>query len=368
MKNDTRQIIKYARYLLFPLSWFYGGFMTIRRWLYNSGVLPAQTLPVPSIGIGNLRVGGTGKTPHTEYVLKLLASHYYNTALISRGYGRKNKQIQVANALPPSKQTSENLGDEPYQLYQKFPNTIVVVAKNRLLGFRAMQAYNTRTEVVVFDDVYQHLSVTPGMQILLTEYGDPYFHDYPFPAGNLREFSSAAKNAHCIIVTKCPTTLSLQKATLLRDKLHLRHGQACFFTTYRYLPPNPCNDAARQTLLLPDTPVLLLTAIARPTPLYQHLRSVFHDIEHLKFQDHHHLTPKDMTRVSSLLTAGYRQKVLITTEKDFARGFSFDKEHEKIPLFTVGIEVAFLFHEEELFNQKMIEYVRENTKNSPFSG
>lgn len=351
-----------VRLLLYPFSLFFGGIVFLRRWLYKKRILKSETFSIPVICVGNLKVGGTGKTPHVEYLLNLLLPKT-KTALLSRGYGRKTKGFILADRHNPQNITSTTIGDEPLQIFRKFPQATVAVSEKRAEGIQQLQTLLPDLETILLDDAYQHLAVKPSLSILLTEYSAPYFKDYPLPAGNLREFPLAAKDADIIIITKTPECITQKQRTDFEKKLHLKPTQNSFFTTYHYMNPIPISDSAQQHSLSDTDRVILFTGIANPTPLYEKLKEDYSNISHVKFSDHHQFTIKDIKKIEAEIEKYPTEKtVLMTTQKDYARleEEDFLVLKNNYPIFVVPIEVKFLFEEYHKFNSIIENHVREN--------
>ena len=298
--------------LLWPLACLYDLVMSLRNGAFDRGWLPVRTFPCKTIAIGNLAVGGTGKTPHAEYLLSML-SPQRPTALLSRGYGRKSRGFVLAS--PHS--TAAELGDEPLQMWRKFPNVSVAVDENRCEGIDRLLSLPVPPEVVVLDDAFQHRYVKAGLYILLTDYSRLYADDFVLPAGRLRESRRGAKRAQVVVVTKCPVNLDARQRQTVARKLNLNPRQQLFFTTFRYGAPYAlCPNEAAETA---GKEMLVVTGIARPQPLYEHLKKQGYRITPLRFPDHHAFTPDDvalMNRTFSKLPEG---SSAITTEKDAAR-------------------------------------------------
>jgi len=338
------------RFLLFPLTLLYNGVTFLRRFLYKKRIISSVSFSIPTIVVGNLRVGGTGKTPHIEYLVRLFSTH--NIAVLSRGYRRKSKGVLSARQLSEDKQTVNNLGDEPLQYATKFPNIEVVVAEKRKEGLQYIQDNHPEINLVLLDDAYQHLSVNYTCKILLTEYERLYIDDYPFPTGNLREGRSAASAADIIIVTKCPLTLSEKERDKITQKIKLKFHQKLFFTAVVYDSPLPINKQADSFTFDEDTAILLLTGIANPQPLIQYLSGKFKNVSPFIFPDHHVFTEKDLKIIEKKYKENLKNQVAIfTTEKDLMR---LREKQESIlsslPIFAIPVEVVFLFDEGEQFN------------------
>ena len=352
--------MKNFRFLLFPFSLFWGVIAALRRKLHRK----AKTFNIPTICVGNLCTGGSGKTPHVAYIADFLSQNH-QVAILSRGYGRKTKgYIHAGEIQNPS---SETIGDEPMLYVSKFPNVEVAVCEKRKIGIEKLSQKNPKLELIVLDDAYQHLAVNYSLRILLTEYDRPFFKDYPLPTGNLREFRSASKYADIIIVTKCPDFLSEDEKKLYKQKLKLCPHQELFFTKIKYEvgdmrygvrgdeKKSPSNfegvdgNAGRGSLYGKSN-ILLITGIANPKPLVQYLETLFGTIHKLHFPDHHAFTKKDIGKIIRLKKQlGGECCTIITTEKDSKRLKDFNNMPE---YYTIPIEVSFL-EKEELFQEKI---------------
>lgn len=353
-----------VRYLLLPFSFIFGLVTYIRRALYKKNILASGTAPVPAISIGNLKVGGTGKTPHTEYLISLL-SEKYNIAVLSRGYGRKTKGYILANTLPGEQLTAVHLGDEPMQIFRKFPQIKLAVAEERMTGVKNLLAEYPDLNAIILDDAFQHLKFRASLKIVLTEYRNPYTDDFPLPAGNLREFRHAADEADIIIVTKTKPDLTEKEKQLFLEKLKPKTSQECFFSCIEYSGIKPENELASEHVINPDDHVMLLTGIANPAPLKEYLSGKISCIKHIKFPDHHTFTISDEEKIRKY-TAGQDRTVMITTEKDYIRLISSPAKKivSSYPVYTVPIKIKFLFGEEEKFNSIIENHVTKNPENS----
>lgn len=359
---------KTYRWLL-PLSWLYGLGVAFRNWLFNKNILKQQTFDLPVINVGNLTVGGTGKTPHVEYLIRLL-SPVTQVAVLSRGYKRKTKGYRLASSLS----TSGEIGDEPLQMKHKFPNVYVAVDENRPDGIRRLTTDNATadTGAVILDDAFQHRHVKPGLNILLTDYNRPFFSDCLLPAGRLREPADGKRRANIVIVTKCPKTLKPMDFRVLAKQLSLYPYQSLYFTTLSYGTPYPLfsgdegeNTSAKEQLSLSRQHVLLLTGIAAPQEMAADVSRKCKHLETLFFADHHAFTDADIQQINKAFDTLPLPRVIITTEKDASRlrlsdGLSDDARRH---LYVQPVKVAFLNGQEETFNSKILDYVRENTTN-----
>lgn len=346
--------------LLYPLSLIYGSVAAIRRWLYRKGVLSAYQPPIPTIGVGNLSVGGTGKSPHVEYLIRLLSEHY-KIATLSRGYKRKTKGFVLANDIDPQQLSAEIIGDEPLQFYTKFPHIKVAVDEKREEGIQQLIQRFPDLQCIILDDCYQHLQVKPQLSILITEYATPYALDYPLPAGRLREFRSAAKDANFVIVSKCPETLTEQQRADMTKLLKLQDYQQLFFTTMHYGELAALNECGKQHPVTTQTEVVVLTAIAHPEPMVKYLYEKFKVIHHYRFADHHYFSEKEIEEVEKTYFSEKNQnRILVTSEKDSMRLIYSELSNniENIPLYVQPIKPSFLFQEEKQFILILEDYLR----------
>lgn len=330
------------RLLLFPFSIVYGAIVFVRNWMFDKGLLKSTSYDFPIICVGNLSVGGTGKSPMIEYLIRLTKDNY-KVATLSRGYKRKTEGFIVANKST----TASDIGDEPLQFYSKFGDEIIVsVEAQRTVGIAALRNLPNSPEIVLLDDAFQHRKVTAGFNILLTPYNDLYANDFMLPAGNLREPRSGAKRADVIIVTKCPQEVSDEMQTRIVKKLRPRNGQLVFFTTIAYAE-NIQNETESLALSsLKKEEFILVTGIANPKPLLQYLNYQGLSYVHMKYPDHHHFSESEINTIQQ--KAG--NKRILTTEKDFMRlQGSLDK------LYYLPIKVQFLANE-EAFQAKVLGF------------
>ncbi len=348
---------KLIRILLFPFSLLYGLVMALRNVLFNVGLLKSEQFDVPLLSIGNITVGGTGKTPHTEYVISLLKDDY-KMAVLSRGYGRKTKGF--VEVTEPS--TPEQCGDEPCQMKRKFPQQLVVVDEDRRNGIKTLlDCY--KPEVILMDDAYQHRWVKAGFSVLLVDYTRPLFQDFVMPTGNLREFPLGKKRADLIVVTKCPEGISDADKALFRRKLRLAIGQELYFSAFNYGELVPVFFEERdKDLDLIGAEVLLLSGIANPKPLENYLKNEGAKITGVSFVDHHQFSEKDIAKVMEAYELlSEERRCIITTEKDAVRlkaGLNIPAEMKE-RLYYVPIKVQILEREED-FNQQIKDYVAKN--------
>ena len=299
--------MRLLRKLLFPFSLLYAGVMYIRNKFYDLGIFPSRSYDFPVICVGNLSVGGTGKTPMIEYLTSLLKDEF-QIATLSRGYRRETRGF----FLLKGNETARLVGDEPLQFKLKFPEVRVAVDENRLEGISKLRKLNPVPEVFLLDDAFQHRKIKAGLNILLTPYGDLYSEDLVLPAGNLREGRAGANRAHLVVVTKSPEKLEPEERAQIREKLRLGGEQHLFFSRIAY-GMKIFNEADSMDLEeLRDRKFTLLTGIANPTPLAAYLRSLGLRFEHRKFPDHHNFTEAELQKISKF-------SFVLTTEKDFMR-------------------------------------------------
>ena len=340
--------------LLLPIAWIYHIILSIRHKLYDWHLLKSKRFEMPVIGVGNLALGGTGKTPHVEYLIDLLTASY-RVCVVSRGYGRKTKGFQLANASC----SAETVGDEPMQYVGKFNEVMVAVDENRNRAIELMETMDRPPEVYLLDDAFQHRATQAGLNILLTAYDLLYTEDYLIPAGTLRDVRSAAKRADLIVVSKAPCDLSDEQRKLAINKLHPIRRQKVFFSSLQYEPLEAVSDAADTLDAEEADTVLLFSGIARPQPLADQLRQQYH-VEVMAFPDHHFYSKTDVEGIlKRYQDMEGRKKIVVTTEKDYARikNSPYFCQFESVPLYVAPINIH--FHQQEEFNKEIIDYVRE---------
>lgn len=336
------------RKILFPFAILYGFITSIRNFLFDNGILKSYSFDVPIIAVGNLSVGGTGKTPQIEYLIRLLSSKY-KVVTLSRGYKRKSEGFMLAN----STSTAEILGDEPFQFYEKFKNIQVAVDADRKNGIQQLLSQTNKPDVILLDDAFQHRKVKAGFYILLTSYGDVYSDDFLLPTGNLRESRSGAKRANVVVVTKCPKNLSQNEINEIKSKLKLESNQEIFFSFVKYDDVVYSSTKSIKLDEIKNVDKLLLAGIAKPEPFFGHLQQQ-HDVC-LRYPDHHHFLEKDISEIINKA----QNKLIITTEKDFVR-LKGSLPNEQ--LFYLPIRSSFLFKSED-FDKIITNYVGKSTRN-----
>ncbi len=340
------------RKILFPFAIIYGLITAIRNWFYDKGILKSYSFSIPIIAVGNLSVGGTGKTPQIEYLIRLLLPNH-KIAVLSRGYKRKSSGFLLAEYSS----TAESLGDEPFQLHQKFPTIQVAVDANRKNGIEQLLALENKPDVILLDDAFQHRKVKAGFYILLTAYNDLYADDFILPTGNLRESRRGARRANVVVVTKCPPALSEAEQHQIRKKLNLLAHQELYFSSIQYDEILYSESENRTVASLKNTDKLLVAGIAKPTPFFNHLQDG--NDEELEFPDHHDFTESDIQTIQKKS----KNKPIITTEKDFVR---LKGKVNPAQLFYLPIQSMLLFNGEN-FNKQINSYVEQSTGNRSVS-
>lgn len=349
--------------LLFPISVLYGTVTFVRNKMFDCGILPSEKFDVPVICVGNLSIGGTGKTPHTEYLAQLLSARY-RVAVLSRGYKRKSKGFVLAD----ERTTARELGDEPYQIKRKFPDIKVAVDADRRNGIsRLMQLSDEeKPEVIILDDAFQHRYVKPTLSLLLTDCNRLYTSDYVLPAGRLREWKSGASRADIIIVTKCKADISDEERKNILRQISPSKNQRVFFTYINYgelLPVFGESCDALMNVTSGNPEVILLTGIANPLPLKNKVEEFSSNIDMLSFPDHHDFSEADIRSVENRLKAGKdNRKIVVTTEKDAVRllANSYLSDDYKGLFYYLPIKIDFCGGEAEDFDKIILNKVVKN--------
>lgn len=349
---------------LLPLSWIYGIGVRFRNWLFDIGVLKQKAYDIPIIAVGNITVGGSGKTPHVEYLVRLLKDKV-KTATLSRGYKRKTSGYVLATP----KSTMREIGDEPWQMANKFKDIYVAVDEKRRRGIETLTS-DSRTssvEVIILDDAFQHRYVKPGINILLVDYHRLIIYDRLLPAGRLREPLSGKNRADVVIITKCPKDLKPMEFRVLTKAMSLYPYQDLFFTTIDYdVPTAIFSDRKVSKDELKDKNVMLLTGIASPKQMVEDLKPACKSVTPMCFSDHHRFTAVDVETIESAFRSIPEPRMIITTEKDAARlhdtkGLSDDLKDN---LYTLPIHVSFMLDGGGRFDNKILSYVQKNSRNS----
>ena len=339
--------------LLYPFALIYGVLVWLRNRLYDTGFSSSVSFSIPVISVGNLSVGGTGKTPHIEYLIRLL-QYRYHVATMSRGYKRKTQGFLLADTQTNASQ----IGDEPMQYLLKFPEVAVSVAEDRMTGIPMLLLRKPEVEVVLLDDAYQHRSVKPGINILITDFSKPFYEDYILPYGMLREGRKAAHRADIIIVSKCSQNLSKENAADVIHKMKPLDHQQIFFTGIQY--GQPYDFFTQETLSIQGKNIVLVCCIAKPKPLLEYLSQQAQQVHPLTYPDHHYFTTNNLEEIKTTFENWQvSDKIIVTTEKDATRLHLHKEllEQWNLPVMVLPIEVNFLFEEGFLFDERINQYV-----------
>lgn len=357
-----------ARPALLPFSFIYGLIVQARNLLFDLRILPSVGFKLPIISVGNITVGGTGKTPHVEYLVQLLKDEF-KTAVLSRGYRRKTRDFILAS----SRSGIADIGDEPRQMKLKFPDVHIAVERNRVRGVRTLIESIYKLDLIILDDAFQHRYLRPGLSVLLIDFNRPVFQDILLPAGNLREPGRCARRADIIIVTKCPEIMSIQERSEFIARLNPGARQEVYFTRYTYGIPLPVfpdkhgqqDPVSYRQLRKSKTGVLLVTGIANPAPLREFLEQNLRIDDELSFKDHHDYDWKDLQLVKNRFKTIERvEKCIIVTEKDAVKLQETDiadKSFRK-SFYYIPIEVKFLAKGEKPFIKRILKYMKKAGK------
>lgn len=348
-----------------PFSWLYGVGVSIRNAMFDLGILKSKSYDIPIISVGNITVGGSGKTPHVEYLVRLLKKHA-KVAVLSRGYKRKSKGYVVAD----KNSTMKDIGDEPFQMHRKFRDIVVAVDKNRRHGIERITSDDTTkdTDVILLDDAYQHRYVKPGINILLVDYHRLIIYDKLLPAGRLREPKEGKTRADIVIVTKCPKDLKPMSFRVLSRAMSLFPYQKLYFTCLDYGKLKPLFKGKERSLdeIQPNENILLLTGIASPEQMEKDLKPHSEHIFHLRHPDHHQFTQKDIEKLNTVFDSLPHPRMIITTEKDATRLESMENLSDDVRnnIYVLPVEVKVMLDQEEKFNDTFVNYVLKNSRNS----
>jgi tetraacyldisaccharide 4'-kinase len=316
----------------------------IKNFLYNTGVLKSSEFNIPIISIGNLVLGGSGKTPTIEYLIRLL-SYNYKVAVLSRGYGRKSTGFILAD----TNSDASLIGDEPMQYFRKFKNIIVSVDSNRVRGINKLINLNLKPEVVLLDDAFQHRKVKPGMSILLTDFNNLYSEDNIFPLGNLRESIGNANRADIIIVTKCDKNINKDQKRHIIQKLNIGDNQKIYFSSIKYSKMLYDKESSKSIIEFKNIKFTLVTGIADSTYLINYLNDNGYNFNHISFKDHHDFSNSDIIKID-------QNDLIITTEKDYVKLFT------KITSVLYYLPIEFVIDSEVDFSKQILDYIQ--TRNS----
>lgn len=344
-------MITVIRWILLPFSFLYQFVVWSRNTLYDCGVLKSRRFDIPTINVGNLAIGGAGKSPMTEYLIRLLKKEY-RLSTLSRGYGRKTKGFRIVEV----EDSAVNVGDEPLQFKRKFPDIGVAVSENRCFGVAQLERTN---DLIILDDAYQHRKLTPGFSVLLFDYSSLFKPFLLLPTGDFRDNFSSAKRADVVVITKCPEDMSLQERASIEGRLQKYYQKDIFYSTIAYAVPQAFDLSILESPLSAYD-VLLFTGIANPTPLLDYLIRETKSVKALRFADHHNFSETDFEKVRNEF-AGIRskKKIILTTEKDMQRVdlLSF----EGFPLYYIPITICFLDNHRD-FDRLVYDYLNRSLK------
>ena len=346
-------MLRSFRYLFFPVSIIYGLIVWIRNWLFDKNLFKSAGFNFPLICVGNLAVGGTGKTPMVEYLARLLKDHY-QVATLSRGYKRKTVGFGIANETT----TALEIGDEPMQFHQKFPDVTVAVGEERLVAIPQLLHDRPGTQVIILDDAFQHRAIKAGLNILLTEYGNIFTRDFYIPTGDLRDTKGSYKRADIIVVTKTRSDLDEEEKKSLIKEISPYPHQKVFFTCIVYGSPYHITHQSFG-FINAQTEVLLVTGIANPKPLKSFLEERVDTYYMMHFGDHHIFSIEDWRDIKKRFEAiTAENKIILTTEKDAMRLLKFENEIANLPFYVIPIEHKFLFNEGTMFDSTVNKFIQ----------
>ncbi|HMH23811.1 MAG TPA: tetraacyldisaccharide 4'-kinase [Puia sp.] len=356
--NLNFPLLKPIRILLFPLSLVYALIIRIRNWCYDKNILVSTSFNLPIICIGNVAVGGTGKSPMVEFLVRSLKDRF-EIAVLSRGYKRKTRGY----ALADGNATALDIGDEPMQFHSKFPGVTIAVGEERMVAIPQLLHDRPETQAIVLDDAFQHRAVKAGLNVMLTDYSNLFTRDWYLPSGDLRDSPSSYRRADLIIVTKCREELGEEERKEIVAEIEPRDHQQVFFSAIRYGQPYHITKGEKAQVN-GRVEVLLVTGIANPAPLKKWLNEKSKTYYELSYSDHHIFTIDDLntiTRRFSGITA--HNKIILTTEKDAVRLVKFRQELESWPIYVIPIEPRFLFGEEPRFTDLIVKFITDFSKN-----
>ena len=347
--------MRIIRYVLFPFSCIYWCITYIRNVMFDKGIISQSAFPIPIISFGNITVGGTGKTPHTQYLISKL-QHTHSVATLSRGYKRKTKGYVDTTQ---TEITPQIIGDEAFMTHKNFPNCIVAVCEKRVVGVQSILTKHPHINCIILDDAFQHRHILPGYQILLVDYTRPIWNDFVFPTGNLREGTYAVARAHAVIVTKCPfITDDIKK--MWRKKLRLQAHQKLFFSSISYGKPYAMfskKHVDSLSKLLENKHVILITGLARADSLYQYIQTYTAHLVHFEYPDHYEYTTTDIADIVNA-TKNISEYVIVTTEKDMHK-LHFAGLPDTVNGYVIPIEPT--FDDESAFLQEITNYLSQNS-------
>jgi tetraacyldisaccharide 4'-kinase len=351
LANITFQSI---RFLLLPFALLYAGIIWVRNRLYDKKIFTSVSFNIPIICVGNLSVGGTGKSPMIEYLIRLLKDEY-QLAVLSRGYKRKTKGYALANESTGAL----DIGDEPMQFYSKFPQVAVAVGERRVEAIPQLLHDRPNTQVILLDDGFQHRTINPGFSILLTDVNNLYTNDFYLPTGDLRDEVRSSDRANIIVATKCKPAFNEEQRKKITSDINPLPHQQLFFSTIEYGTPQHILQPQQTYHLHKELEVLLVTGIANIEPLKRYILDNTYTYERMSFGDHHIFTIDDLQEIKKRFAKiSNHQKIIITTEKDAVRLMKFHSELQELPLFVLPIQHKILFDEESKFKEAVNTFIK----------
>ncbi len=351
--NFNVPLLKPIRILLFPFSLIYALLVIFRNFLYDRNILSSTTFNLPVISVGNLSIGGTGKSPMVELIVRNLKNDW-KIAILSRGYKRKTRGYALAG---PGTSALE-IGDEPMLFYTKFPEISIAVGEERIVAIPQLLHDKPLTQAIILDDAFQHRSVKAGFNILLTDFSNLFTRDWYLPTGDLRDSHSSYKRAQTIVVTKSPPNLSREQQSAIRKEIDPLPSQKIFFTSLRYGLPYHISNRQKRRITSEDE-VLLVTGIANPETIKEYLLEYSKTYYEMSYEDHHIFTIDDLNDIKKRL-AGINsdRKIIITTEKDAVRLVKFEQELKELPVYILPIEHEFLNGEAQSFLHLIVNFIQ----------
>lgn len=357
--REKKSMLKTIADIINPYRWI----MEARNRAFDSGLLACCSFGTPIICIGNISVGGTGKTPHTEYIIRLLKERE-KVAVLSRGYGRKTHGYIKAD----EHSTMPMIGDEPFQIKEKFPEVTVAVCEKRVIGASNLLAGDNAPSVILLDDAYQHRHIKAGLYILLVDYNRPIWNDCTLPFGRLRESDKGTRRADIVIITKCPADISSRQMEDCRRNLKTKEGTPVFFSKVEYgeIYPLFTHGTKQHTSIEMGTNVLLLTGIAKPAPLKKEIEERGARVTLMQYADHHNFTSNDIDEIATAYNKMDGKKIILTTEKDATRIRRASNLPQEIKenIYAIPIEIKIIDNKEKIFNQIILDYVTEDSRDS----
>lgn len=340
--------MKWYKWILFPISLVYWIITSIRNIFFEIGIFKENKFNIPIIGVGNITVGGTGKTPHSQYISELLQKKF-KIAILSKGYGRKTKEFKYVNINSNSKE----VGDEPLQMKKNLPKEIVAVDHKRVNGLNKIMKEHPSVNCIILDDAFQHRSVKIGFNILLCDYNNPIYKDYMMPVGLLRESKKGIKRADCVVISKCPENLTLEESNRIKKKL--KFTKEVFFSkvVYDKIVSLNGNKTIKKSSI---KKVLLVTGIANSSPIIEYLEKLNIQIKHIKYKDHFHYQKKDINKIIDIYKREISEIIILTTEKD-AQKMKVFEELSKFPVYYLKVSIDFIRNKDK-FEEKILKYVK----------